>query len=346
MEIIFLIHIAVDLLVVLAGVYALGVDLFLLARFLIGERWWIVGFGNSFFHLLLLPTLLFLVIAVAISNGFLTLILVPGVLIFLATYGTRFLPSQRPAIHDVKSITVMTYNLHDEAVLVDQLVSVIRAAKADIVACQEVSPAAATCLATELAAAYPYQALHAEDGPHTGQGILSRYPISMENYWRNEALPISMGHQYAQITLPDKTILSVYNTHPVTPGMVGSFYDDSVRGKEIDIVLDKARQENGPVIILGDFNMADQSDNYRRITTSYVDTFRETSRGLGLTFPDLGQPQARMTRWQRFPLPRLLRLDYVFHSPKSIQGINAQVWPDAGGSDHRPLLVRLAILNS
>jgi endonuclease/exonuclease/phosphatase (EEP) superfamily protein YafD len=37
-----------------------------------------------------------------------------------------------------------------------------------------------------------------------------------------------------------------------------------------------------------------------------------------------------------------VRLDYVFHNAH-VRPLEARVWPDAGGSDHRPVLVRLAL---
>ncbi len=71
--------------------------------------------------------------------------------------------------------------------------------------------------------------------------------------------------------------------------------------------------------------------------------------GLGFTLPDYSHPQAfafavRLPDWLKLPwlpVPLLTRIDYVFHD-ESFDSIEAKVWPTSGGSDHRPVLARLA----
>jgi endonuclease/exonuclease/phosphatase family metal-dependent hydrolase len=41
--------------------------------------------------------------------------------------------------------------------------------------------------------------------------------------------------------------------------------------------------------------------------------------------------------------PLIIRIDYVFHSP-AFRSIAACVWPSSGGSDHRPVYARVAIV--
>lgn len=90
--------------------------------------------------------------------------------------------------------------------------------------------------------------------------------------------------------------------------------------------------------MLGDFNMTDLDENYRRITTNYQDAFREVGWGLGFTNPDWSTGQAR----EGLPfIPLYQRIDYVFYN-QAFTALDARVWPSSGGSDHRPLYVVLA----
>ena len=127
--------------------------------------------------------------------------------------------------------------------------------------------------------------------------------------------------------------------------MANDGFSTRPRGQEIDSVLEQAAQDTGAVLIMGDFNMTDQNEDYQRITARFGDSFRAVGRGMGFTFPDLSTFQSLPDYW---PLPvRLfpfLRLDYVFHNA-SFRPITAHIWPNAGGSDHRPVWVELALIN-
>ncbi len=92
-----------------------------------------------------------------------------------------------------------------------------------------------------------------------------------------------------------------------------------------------------PVIVLGNFNMSDQSMSdqsraYSALTTSLQDSFREAGTGMGRTFPN----NLRLGR-VRVPGP-LVRIDYVFHSPP-LKATAATVNCIDGQSDHGALMV-------
>jgi vancomycin resistance protein VanJ len=336
-----LIRIASNLFRILAGSYGVSIAGFLALRALIGETWALIGFLNNFLHLLLMPSLILLPLSLLLRRKFAALTQVPAALAFLMTYAPLFLPRSVEASAE-NPFTVLTYNLHAEADELDAMVALIRAANADIVAVQEVSAAAAERLPIALADIYPYMALYpGETYPTQGQGILSRYPIVEERYWRNTQLAHNaLGHLRALLDVNDVRVV-FYNAHPVHPGMGNSFYDDAVRGAEIDLVLEMVAQETQPVLILGDFNMGEQSDDYARIIDNgYTDVYRAVASGFGFTFPEWSRAdtipgfQARA-----LPLPPLLRLDYVF--ARGICPLSARVWDTTGGSDHHPLFVTL-----
>ncbi len=330
--------------IILADEYAILLALFLLAKLLVGEQWEIVAFVDSFLVLLLLPTLMLFPVALARRRWSIALILLPAVLFFLISYGIFFLP--RPASAATPpglQIKILTYNIHSEADALDPVITLIRDSGADIVALQEVSTKAAERFAQEFAAQYPYQALHAvADDPIIGQGIFSRYPLLSDEYWRNERLPVKLGHLEVQIEA-DGTRFVLYNAHPIHPILKeGHLFYTDLRSQEIDSVLERASRNTGPVIIVGDFNMTDQCDSYRRITASFTDTYREVGWGLGFTFPDFSSGSVALGGIRLPSIPPVVRLDYIFHN-SAVHGLEARVWPTSGGSDHRPVFARLFI---
>lgn len=141
------------------------------------------------------------------------------------------------------------------------------------------------------------------------------------------------------------TPLIVYNLHPTHPGMTGEgFFRPAYRRREIEELLARAAKEKEPVILAGDFNMTDLTEDYGRIAAQYHDAYRQVGWGMGFTFPDQRYPNALSGAPfnRELPFPPWMRLDYVFYSAP-LRAAEAHVWPDSGGSDHRPLWVRLAL---
>lgn len=331
------------------GAYAAGISLLLMLRRTVGERWWAVGLANSFLHLLLLPALALLPIGVLLGRWRFALGLAPAAWKLWTWYGGQFLPRPvraAPGLEVAPRLEILTFNLGAQSERFEGILAIIGTAEADIVALQELSIPAAEQLAGDLRARYPHQAFHPVGESTAGMGVLSRFPICADDYWRNEALPRPLGHQRAEFDLSalrSGARLVMYNSHPIHPGMMGRIYDDSGRALEIADLLARAEKETAPVVMLGDFNMVEFSDDYRRIRARYGDAFRAAGRGPGLTFP-ARQDADGVPPWLSWAVPRfpLLRLDYLFYSD-GLHPLTARVGHTSGGSDHRPLLVRLAL---
>ncbi|MCC7208609.1 MAG: endonuclease/exonuclease/phosphatase family protein [Anaerolineae bacterium] len=327
----------------LAVVYGAALTGFLALRGRLPEaRLPLVAALNSGLHLLLKPALVLLPLALLRRRVVLAGLLVTPVVEYLRAYAGPLMRRTDPEPGE-PGIRLLTYNLHAEETRLDPQIDVIRSANADVVALQELSFAAAKRFAAALADRYPHQALHPNAEPFAGQGILSRFPVTADDYWQHVDIPNALGHQRAVLDVNGQAVV-LYNLHPVHPGMVDKIYDAAPRADEVTRLLARIEAETLPVVLAGDFNMSDQSDDYRRITARLQDAFRQAGRGLGYTFPDWSAPQARSVV-NGLPLgflPPLVRLDYVFHNP-TMRVIEARAWPDAGGSDHRPLLVRLKI---
>ncbi|MBZ0298213.1 MAG: endonuclease/exonuclease/phosphatase family protein, partial [Anaerolineae bacterium] len=223
-----------------------------------------------------------------------------------------------------------------QTVNLEPALALIREADADIVALQELSAAMGDHIRLALADEYPYQALHTNPlDSVSGQGVLSRYPITSDDYWR-----LYRVTQRVTLDIQGQTVV-FYNAHPPQPIRRDGFFR---RAEHITDLLAHATQETDPVILAGDFNMSDQSADYWRIAAQYQDSYRASGWGLGLTFP-AGIPYFGDGRYgsSLFRLvPPLVRLDYVFHDA-AFDSLEARVWPTSGGSDHLPVFVTLAM---
>lgn len=317
---------------VLGAAYGLNVLLFLLANWLIGEEnSLLLAFFNTFAHLLWLPTVLLLPVFLLRRDGLVSALLLPGALAFLLTYGAQFVPRSPAVPEDGLPLTVLTYNLlygnRDDATTL----AILRDSDADIIALQELDTHHAPLIEAALSDVYPHMALHPRNGTH-GQGLLSRYPIVVDDYWQHDFVPLPLGHQRAELVLPDEQRIVVYNVHPVHPGMSNSFFNPTFRSRELAALLERILAEEAPLLWVGDFNMPEQSADYGAITAHFQDAYRQVGWGMGWTFP----------AWERTPSP-FLRLDYVFLSPHW-RVMEARVGSRSGGSDHYPLLVEAVVL--
>lgn len=326
-----------------ADLYIIGLALFIVAKLAFGEQWKIIAIGNSVLHLLLLAAIVWLPITAMRRRWSIAALTLLPVLFFITSYGEMFIPRTAAAPDDSPRLKVMTYNIHGEMQVLRPMLAVIQESGADVVAIQELSSTAADYFATELGETYPYHAFHiSEDNSVIGQGVLSRYPITEDDYWRNDHLPEHLAHQRVEIELEGVPLI-LYNAHPIHPIMKsGQLFNVNLRTEEIRSVLNRASQDSGAVLIVGDFNMADQSDDYAQITRVYTDAYCEAGWGLGFTFPDFSAANATPFDLIALPIRPIVRLDYIFHSD-SITTLTAQVWHTSGGSDHRPVTAELAL---
>ena len=310
-----------------ANSYGLSVTAGLILSLVIGESWVVVAFYNTFAPPLWLPSLLAFPLALLTRSWLTAMLTLPPLLAFAFSFGARFLPAS--AVPQEATLSVLSYNLLANGRDVRASLAILREANADIVSLQELSVMASESFERELADLYPYRALYPQARGTQGQGVLSKYPILRHRYWQYDDLAAYLGHQRAEVEVQGKPLV-IYNVHPSHPGMAGSFFDPSVRSEDIRRILAMTAGERLPVLLMGDFNMPELSDDYKRITLSFGDSYARVGRGMGWTFPHV-----EAMGW----LPPFLRLDYVFFSPSFVP-ISAQVVGTSGGSDHYPLLVR------
>ena len=226
----------------------------------------------------------------------------------------------------------MTYNVLYRNSDADQVAAAIEAHAPDFFGVRELEPPMAQALESRFAGRYPYYRLE------PGCGFFSRYPIL-----RYEAFRLAQGEGgwAQQCTLEiDGYQVTVLSVHPRSPPLLG-FHPFGLplgiptgfanQGRDADVcdLLSRLEQVDGPLVVIGDFNLTDQQSLYTSLTRHLRDAHRESGWGMGFTF----------TRFPRIGLPTW-RIDYVFHSPDLV-ALHTAVG-GYGGSDHRPVIARLA----
>jgi endonuclease/exonuclease/phosphatase (EEP) superfamily protein YafD len=240
------------------------------------------------------------------------------------------------AEHPDPILRVVTFNQLSFNQRVDDAVAALMAQDADIIVVQELSYAMEQRLVLR-EDAYPYQALDPLDRPG-GLGILSRYPIAdIEGLTGIRGMRATVGVEGQHITL--------MNVHPSTPMGLAEVcapfipickrvptYSPEPRNTQLEHLLQQIAATEGPLIVAGDFNMANRESIYRRFDAMLRDAHAEAGWGLGHTFPNAATSNV---------LARV-RIDYIWSSA-DIAPHQAEVYCGDYGSDHCMLVADLNV---
>jgi vancomycin resistance protein VanJ len=324
----------------LVVIFALAVTGFLVARGFIGEITPIALLNRAVPPLLIVAALL-LPLNLLLRRFRLALLLVPAVWAFGSYYAPLFVPHTPTATANAPTFTVATYNLGARTVGFEPLIDNLLALDADIVALQELSREATQLFGVALAEAYPYQALYPREKPYYGTGVLSRFPIT-DNFVYSYR-PTRLRLQRVQITI-DETSITLFDFHAQPIWESWRPANVQYRHEQTLYTLDETQKISGPTLLLGDFNLNEQSVDYAAITQHFTDAWYAAGFGMGFTNPVWGYLEDP-------PLPnRLLalvpphrRIDFIFYD-HHFQAQRAQVWPQSGASDHLPVIAELALL--
>jgi endonuclease/exonuclease/phosphatase (EEP) superfamily protein YafD len=200
-------------------------------------------------------------------------------------------------------------------------IDAIRKADADIVVAVEVDDAWLAALKQGLADRWPHSIAEPR-GDAFGIAMFSKQPLDSAAIFES---PGSYGTSIRSVLSTGGTSLTIYGTHPFPP--VTPFNQQNWL-THMDDLARRVAAEQGPVIVIGDYNTTPWSANYRR--------FRDAS-GLIDSLQGFG-PQAS---WPVFVPYAGLPIDHVMVSP-GIVTRNRRVGPFVG-SDHFPVTVDLAI---
>ena len=318
--------------VLFAPLHAAGVILLYLARVADHAEHWLVDSLSYGLPILLLLSVLHFPGAIWRRSPYLLFATAIPLVLFGLFYGSSYLP--RPPSHDVApSFTVMSYNVWGGNNKYDRIVDAIEEKAADVVGLQEITDRIADGIQGDLADRYPYQAI---DGD---QAVFSRYPIV-----GHEVLLI--GDQRAPITVQhidldlNGTQIGIVNVHTHSPQLMASRlmglrlgypsgFVNRWRDLEVRELMQAIEKMEGPLVVLGDFNLTELQVVYGEMTRVLRDAHKEAGYGLGLT---------------RTPLrglgPALWRIDFVFYTPELVA--LSTMHGEFAGSDHRPVVAELA----
>ena len=234
------------------------------------------------------------------------------------------LPSaQPPEVAEAPRLRVMTANLlgvnHDTEGIVGEVLE----ARPDVLIVQELTPHWHASLEDpRLWVLFP-ERVHVVREDSFGVGVYSRLPIEEHSLFELEGLPLVQ----AGVRVGDR-IVRVYAVHtlpPRTPAYA------AVWERMMGGLGELLESERGPVILAGDLNATPHARLYRRLVSGRMrGAHEDRGRGLATTWPN-----------GVFSVPSV-RLDHVLLSPEVAC---LRVWEGEGrGSDHRPVLLDVAIL--
>lgn len=325
----------------LGAVYTISlVALLVLQRTPLQSLWWVRA-STIAVPYLFLPILVLLPLAIVSRSRVAGGLMCVTCLLFVLLYGELFLPHLGTSSHQSdQTVTIMTYNLNRGVPGVEQILSIIESEDPDVLALQELSLEVAEAVSS-LDDPYPYQALHPQPDGYSGSGVLSRYPIVDD-----KAFSLVEGmhlYQHAVLDIDGRRVqlLNVHLQPPELPGLwlsgppvvVPTGFVTTIQDRELDRLIVELDRLEGTLLVVGDFNMTDQSVGYGRLSQRLGDSHREAGWGFGHTFPD------QEVRSIAAPFP-LIRIDYVFHS-RDVIARKAYVG-DKGGPDHRFLVAELS----
>ena len=314
------------------ALYGLCMCAYLLARVTIGEESHAIAFANNLVPWWALGGLGCVALALFMRHRWLLVALqLPILAAFAVLYGHQFCPhSYAHEVPGGHELTVITFNMESSNTNVRAAAQMLIDVDADVVGLQEIKTAHVDELITAISPTYPYQYIY-DSGRASTLGLFSRYPIIDRAAYHPKR---GFARHLRTVLDVDGTAIIVYVAHPDPPHKFLSpvNYDDSTRDEQIATMRDSIAADNGPLLMLCDCNMTDQSDAYRAMDRLLNDTFREVGWGLGLTFP------ARSNEYFVGLFP-IMRLEYVWHNTFFVP-LDIRVHPDTGSSDHHPVVAR------
>jgi endonuclease/exonuclease/phosphatase (EEP) superfamily protein YafD len=317
----------------LGWIYVALIGLWLALRAIFLDQIWWLALLSSFAIYLFVPLPPLLLFGLWRRHWALLLGLTLPTAAFLILFAALVSPKPPAAQVDAAAITVMTFNVLTSNKDTDALVYAIRAAQPDILGMQELTERKRAALKAAFGTQLPY---HTFDGPASfgNVGLMTRFPIeTVQPITLPTGQPaldarLNIHGQQVHVFVAHLTPNHLFKNAAIDLGTAASNAFAS-RAAEVAFLHEKLRDLREPALLLCDCNLTDTSQAHAELAAFLTDSFREAGWGLRNT-NDAGS----------FPLQRI---DYVWHST-GLVAITAEVG-QPGGSDHLPVIVRLALFS-
>lgn len=255
--------------------------------------------------------------------------------IFLLLYWPYMIP--RPATGNATPVLrVMTYNILYSNEDYAAIAAVIQSQNPDLVALQEVQPAAMAALQSLLQAQYPYT-LMATPHPYGTTAILSRhvlldaYTVDLQADRAATVVKVKIAGQ--EITFASAHLLAFgLQWIPWREWPAGIQQRVYAQNQQAAILLGRLREEAGGVILACDCNSKEVSSTYQILQQA----LRNVAREVGWR---PGQPTHNGVAQDR----GLQHIDYIFYRGPTLQPVDLYKVTDTGGSDHLPRVAHFAM---
>jgi len=284
-----------------------------------GGTWWVLDLFANFRHQLAAGLILCAVV-LGLAKWKKTAVVV-GLLaaLNLATIVPLFLGPGRPGFGELR---VVSYNILASNRRFDDVIDFIRASDADVVILHEVTRRWEGVIeeASETFDDWGYEVTEARaPGDLFGSLVLAPTGTRVESFGFGLTDPRAI-----EILLPDG--VAMLAIHPLSP--YNEFRAEQ-NNRQLQFAADWAADQDGPTIVVGDFNATPWSYPFRHLMSSANLLNSERGFGLELSYPANGNPLLRIP------------IDHLLHSDE-LAVVNRQLGP-AMGSDHFPLTVDLAL---
>jgi endonuclease/exonuclease/phosphatase (EEP) superfamily protein YafD len=292
-----------------------------------GERLAPVAAVNYFAPWVAIALLPAVLLAWLMRQRVLALALLTAVLLLVIRIAPLCLPKPQ-SVSPPSALKAMTFNIHQRNGDLAAILRVIDREEPDIVALQEIDYAVSLSLRQAIAARYSYHTLPA-NRPIRGQAILSRYPLAQVSSEANYRF------QSALVRAPAGDVV-LWNLHAPSLFPIGWRRDWQKQQRFFEDLTARMQRIDVPLIVAGDLNTTDLSEHYASMRPYLSDAFRQVGCSLGFTFPATAKFDIRL------PSP-VVRIDYVLYN-SYLTAHSAYVVRDSGGSDHRPVVAILSLL--
>jgi len=226
--------------------------------------------------------------------------------------------------------TVASLNMTFGQVNADAVVEWVADHQVDVLSAQEVTPQAVEALARAgLDELLPHSQVAAEPGV-TGTGLWSRTPLANAESLSGFTGP---GSRYTSraargdVEVAPGAVVTVIAVHPAAPGLM----DHSAWSASLDSMTDYLAQQEGPMLVVGDFNTTRDHRAFRDLQNQgFIDAADQAGAGFAPTFPQ-----------GRGPFP-VAAIDHALARDAPLTATRVSTHALAG-ADHRGIVVTYVV---